>query len=75
MPKLKLTKGNIDRIPFSEKGKSIDYFDTELRGFGLRIGEQSKTFFVQADIKTSDIGSAKNIRPKKAQSGDMENGL
>jgi len=32
MPKLKLTKNNIDRLDFTPKGQ-VDYWDTELSGF------------------------------------------
>jgi len=31
--KFKLTKTTVDKLPFTEKGKQIDYFDTELPAF------------------------------------------
>jgi len=52
MPKRALTKRNIDKIPFTEKGQ-VDYWDTSLKGFALRVGQSTKTFFVQADVKDS----------------------
>lgn len=52
MPKLALTKRNIDKISFTEKG-TVDYWDTSLKGFALRVGQFTKTFFVQADVKDS----------------------
>lgn len=52
MPKLALTKRNIDKLTFTEKG-TVDYWDTALKGFALRVGQSTKTFFVQADVKDS----------------------
>lgn len=52
MAKLALNKRNIDKIPFTEKGQ-VDYWDTTLKGFALRVGQSTKTFFVQADVKDS----------------------
>ncbi len=52
MPKLKLTKSNIDKLSFVSHGQ-IDYWDTELSGFGLRVGKESKSFMVKADVKIS----------------------
>lgn len=53
MPKLKLTKSNIDSKNFCPPVESgqIDYWDTELSGFGLRVGKESKTFMVKVDVK------------------------
>jgi len=51
MPKLQLTKRNIDsKTPFTASGQ-VDYWDTTLKGFALRVGQYTKTFFVQADVK------------------------
>ena len=52
MPKLKLIKNNIDRLNFTPKGQ-IDYWDTELSGFALRVGKESKIFMVKADAKVT----------------------
>jgi len=62
MPKLALTKGSIDKIPFTQKGQ-VDYWDTNLRGFALRVGQFTKTFFVQADVK--DATKKKGYRTVK----------
>ena len=48
MPSIKITKANIDKLLF--EGKPVDYFDTGLKGFGLRVGKESKTFFVRKEI-------------------------
>lgn len=44
--KKKLTKSEIDKLPFAEHGKQITIHDTILPGFALRIGATSKTFIV-----------------------------
>ena len=53
MPKMKITKSNLDKhMPFTTKG-TVDYWDTgdgSVKGFAVRVGMESKTFFVQADI-------------------------
>lgn len=45
MPILRLTKKEIDALPFHEKGQ-VDYFDTELKGFGIRVSSKGKVFFI-----------------------------
>ena len=44
--KVKLTKAMIDALPLASDGKQVSVMDTELTGFGLRIGATSKTFIV-----------------------------
>ena len=44
--KVKLTKAMIDALPLASNGKQVSVMDTELKGFGLRIGATSKTFIV-----------------------------
>lgn len=63
MPKLHLTKRNIDsKTPFTTSGQ-VDYWDTSLKGFALRVGQSTKTFFVQADVK--DATKKKGYRTVK----------
>lgn len=50
--KQSLTKKFIDCIPFTVKGQKI-YWDDKIPGFGLRVGQRSKTFFVQTQVKDS----------------------
>lgn len=50
MPKARLTKSVIDKLPFQKAGVQVCYFDETLPGFGLRVGATKKTFFVQKDI-------------------------
>jgi hypothetical protein len=74
MPKLKLTKANIDKITPPEKGQ-VDYFDTDDKGFALRVScdymdkktgkkmKGTRTFFVQLDVKdTSKKKGYKTVR-------------
>jgi hypothetical protein len=56
--RLRLTKAAIDAIPAQNTASGAlqrMYFDSELRGFGLRVGSQSKTFFVQRDIQGKTV--------------------
>ena len=53
MPPLKLNKSNIDRLQF--EGKPLDYFDTDLKGFGVRVGKESKTFFARREVQGSPV--------------------
>lgn len=59
MPQLKLTKGNIDRVAKPGGKSDVLYFDTEPKGFGLRVTPTGKaTFIVQGRIK----GPEKEVR-------------
>lgn len=49
MAKLKLTKCAVDNIPFSQSGQ-IDYWDTELKGFGITVGKTTKTYFAMRRV-------------------------
>lgn len=51
MRKQKLTKSVIDRLPFAEKGMQVDHWDSELKGFGIRVSATAKTFFVMKRVK------------------------
>ncbi|MDX1455474.1 MAG: tyrosine-type recombinase/integrase [Gammaproteobacteria bacterium] len=46
----KITKSFVETVRFSSKGQTT-YFDTELKGFGLRVGSRSKAFIARRDIK------------------------
>lgn len=50
MPTMKLTKANIEKIIPVDRGQ-VDYYDTDDRGFGLRVTSDSKTFMVYRRIK------------------------
>lgn len=50
MPVLKITKANIGQIVKPVSGQ-IDYFDTDLAGFGVRATKESLTFFVRSRLR------------------------
>lgn len=45
----KLTKGFVDSIPFPESGQRL-YWDTDLPGFGLRVGRGTKAYFAEGRV-------------------------
>jgi integrase len=45
----KLTKSTIDRIPLAQKGQ-VFYWDTDVAGFGLRVGTQTKAYFAEGRV-------------------------
>ena len=47
MTKIKLTKTTVEKLPHAEKGKQVDYFDSELDGFGIRVSATGKKYFVR----------------------------
>jgi integrase len=49
MANIKLTKYIVEKIPYTESGQ-IFYRDSELKGFGLRVGTSTKTFFCEKKI-------------------------
>lgn len=52
----KLTKTYIDNLEFTaEKGKQAFYFDTELKGFGLRVGNKTKCYFAETKVKRKTV--------------------
>ncbi len=49
--RLKLTAASVkQRCAPAETGKPVFYWDTELRGFGVKVTPQSKTFILQKDV-------------------------
>lgn len=48
---LKLTNDSVEELPFTlEKGKQSFHYDTELKGFGVRIGNKTKTYIAETKI-------------------------
>ena len=68
MPKLKLNRTNIEKLaPLTQKG-TVDYWDSgdgSVKGFGLRVGTQSRTFFVQVDVDDPWATSGKKRKTVK----------
>lgn len=52
MEKIKLTKTAVERLPHADKGKQVDYYDSELDGFGIRVSHTGKKYFVRRLIGT-----------------------
>ncbi len=83
MPSVRLTRRAVDEIPFARKGQVL-YRDTMLPGFGLRVGAQSKVFFVEGQVnrrtRRVTIGRADVFAPEVARKkaltilGDMADG-
>jgi integrase len=44
---IKLTKTVVEKIPLAEKGKQVEYYDSELPAFGIRVSATSKSYFVR----------------------------
>ena len=57
MPQLKLTKGNIDRVAKAGGKSDTLYWDTEIKGFGLRVTPKGKTTFI-AQGRVHGVGDA-----------------
>ena len=58
MPKVKLTKTNIDRVRKPGNGTTL-YWDTETRGFGLRVTSSGAASFV---VQGTVAGDGKELR-------------
>lgn len=72
MKQIKLTLSAIDKLPYAvDANRPVVYWDTELKGFGLRVGRTTKAFFVQRDINTktytSKIGAYGHFTPEQAR--------
>jgi integrase len=70
MPTLRLTKRTIEALPFAPTGQML-YRDTELTGFGVRIGKRSKVYFVESQVRRrtvrTSIGRADVFSPEAAR--------
>ena len=49
MPVIKLTKTNVDKIPYTAKGQVL-YHDENMKGFVLRVGKNTKTYCVYSTV-------------------------
>jgi integrase len=63
MPTLRLIKSIIEKLPLTENGQCF-YRDTELTGFGLCVGTQSKTFFVESKLNRRNVRQTLGRYPK-----------
>jgi integrase len=55
MAVLRLLKSEVERIPSGPVGKSIYYYDPDLKGFALRVSGTTKTYFVQGYIGSRKV--------------------
>ncbi|MBP6348770.1 MAG: tyrosine-type recombinase/integrase [Candidatus Obscuribacter sp.] len=54
----KLTKSYVEKLPAAPDSKAVYYFDSEVKGFAVRVSGQTKTYLVQG----RPTGSAKLVR-------------
>ena len=47
---MKLTKTAVDSLPYTQNGQIL-YFDSELTGFGVRVGRASKVYIAEARLR------------------------
>ena len=47
LKKIKLTKTTVEKLPYANKGKQVDYYDSDLDGFGIRVSATGKKYFVR----------------------------
>ena len=83
--KFNLTSSEIEKLPFADKGKQVDYYDSNLDGFGVRVSHTGKKFFVRANIgnrrirvmmKSTQLISAEAARKEaKVKLGTMAGGI
>ena len=70
MAKVKLTKSVIDDLPVPDKGR-VTYWDTELKGFCIRLSRTSKTYYAKKRIagrpQWVKIGEHGPLTPDKAR--------
>lgn len=70
MPKARLTKSVIDKLPLAERGQ-VTYCDEDLPGFYLIVGSRAKTYAAQKDIRGRSvrftIGRHGHFTPEEAR--------
>jgi integrase len=49
MPRARITRTSISKLEYP--GHQVDYYDTKLTGFGVRVNALSKTYFVHCRVK------------------------
>jgi hypothetical protein len=71
MPTIKITKAAVDKMPIPDKNRQVDYFDTELKGFGVRASITGKMYFVMKRVNGRKvrvtIGRHGEFTPDKAR--------
>jgi len=67
MPKIKLTKSAIDALPIPAGDKRVMYWDTELKGFGLRVSRTNKTYYAKKHNEWVKLGEHGPYTPETAR--------
>ncbi len=83
--KTKLTKSEVDKLPLPDNGTRYDVFDSELTGFGVRVSQTSKIYFllkrVNSKLTRVTIGKHGVLTADQARKeaviklGDMAKGI
>lgn len=56
MALLKLNMSHIDSLSFTRKGgRQLFYYDTDIKGFGLRVSHKTKTYFAEAKVNGKTV--------------------
>ncbi len=56
MAQIKINKTNVDNLPFAPVvGKQLFHYDTELKGFGVRVSNKTKTYIVETKIQGKTV--------------------
>jgi integrase len=55
MSVVRLIKSVVDKLPDAADGKGVYYYDSELKGFALRVSGKTKTYFVQGYIGSKKV--------------------
>lgn len=72
MPKIKLTKSNVEQLPLASKGR-VTYYDTELKGLALRVSGTSKVYYTckwnvsKRNNEWVKLGDCRDITPQIAR--------
>ncbi len=74
MPMIRITKRTIEAIETPAAGQVL-YRDTELRGFGLRVGRRDRSYFVERQVRRrtvrTTIGRCDLLTPEQARKEAM----
>jgi integrase len=54
MDEQKLTKSVVDKIPLTTEGQKF-YWDSDLAGFGLRVGTKTKSYFAEGRVQGKTV--------------------
>lgn len=84
MPKMKLTIAAIRDLPLAEAGQIL-YYDTDLPGFGVRVGREKRVFFAESRVngktRRVNIGGSTALnadqarKAAKVELGKMASGI